>query len=54
MVSTIDIEMYSKGNEQEPVDTERFMRTLKDKFYKHMTSVSKSLYIDKLVDIIKK
>ena len=51
---TTDIEMYSKGNEQKPVDTERFTRTLKNKFYKYMTSVSISLYIDKLVDIIKK
>ena len=30
---------------------ERFMRTLKTKIYKYMTSVSKNVYIDKLDDI---
>ena len=30
---------------------ERFIRTLKNKIYKHMTSVSKNVYIDKLDDI---
>ena len=31
---------------------ERFMRTLKNKIYKYMTSVSKNVYIDKLGDIV--
>ena len=33
---------------------ERFMRTLKNKIYKYMTSVSKNVYIDKLGDIVNK
>ena len=33
---------------------ERFMRTLKTKIYKYMTSVSKNVYIDKLDDIVNK
>ena len=31
-----------------------FMRTLKNKVYKYMTSTSKNLYIDKLDDIVNK
>ena len=34
-----DIEMYSAHNEGETVAAERFIRTLKNKFYKYMTSV---------------
>ena len=33
---------------------ERFIRTLKNKIYEHMTSVSKNVYIDKLPDIVNK
>ena len=36
-----DIEMYSIHNEGNSVVAERFMRTLKTKIYKYMTSVSK-------------
>ena len=32
---------------------ERFMKTLKNKIYKHMTAISKNVYIDKLDDIVK-
>ena len=32
--------------------TERFIRTIKNKIYKHMTSISKNEYIDKLDDIV--
>ena len=32
---------------------ERFMKTLKNKIYKHMTAISKNVYIDKLDDIEK-
>ena len=32
----------------------RFIRTLKNKIYKYMTSVSKNVYIDKLDDIVNK
>ena len=36
---------------EKSVIAERFIRTLKTKIYKHMTSVSKNVYIDKLDDI---
>ena len=49
-----DIEMYSTNNEGKSVITERFIRTLKNKIYKYMTSVSKNVHIDKLDDIVKK
>ena len=48
-----DIEMYSTNNEGKSVVTERFIRTLKNKLYKYMTSISKNAYIDKLDDIVK-
>ena len=47
-----DIEMYSTNNEGKSVIAERFIRTLKNKIYKYMTSVSKNVYIDKLDDIV--
>ena len=47
-----DIEMYSTQNEGKSVVAERFIRTLKNKIYKHMTAVPKNVYIDKLDDII--
>ena len=49
-----DIEMYSTNNEGKSVAAERFIRTLKNKVYKCMTSISKNVYIDKLDDIVKK
>ena len=42
-----DIEMYSTHNEGKLVVAERFIRTLKNKVYKYMTSISKNVYIDK-------
>ena len=47
-----DIVMYSTNNEGKSVVAERFIRTLKRKIYKHMTSISKNVYIDKLDDIV--
>ena len=47
-----DIVMYSTHNEGKSVIAERFIRTLKNKIYKYMTSVSKNVYIDKLDDIV--
>ena len=44
--------MYSTNNEGRSVVVERFIRTLKSKIYKHMTSISKNVYIDKLNDIV--
>ena len=46
--------MYSMCNEEKSVIVERFIRTLKNKIYKYMTSVSKDVYIDNLDDIINK
>ena len=46
--------MYSTNNEGKSVVAERFIRTLKSKIYKHMTSISKKVYIDKLDDIVNK
>ena len=47
-----DIEMYSTHNKEKSVVAERFIRTLKTKIYKYMTSISKNVYIDKLDDIV--
>ena len=44
--------MHSIHNEGKSVVAKRFIRTLKTKIYKYMTSVSKNVYIDKLDDII--
>ena len=44
--------MYSIHNEGKSVVTEKFIRTLKTKIYKYMTSVSKNVYIGKLDDIV--
>ena len=44
--------MYSIHNEGKSVVAERFIRTLKTKIYKYMTSVSKNVYINKLDDIV--
>ena len=43
--------MYSTHNEEKSVAPEIFIRTLKSKIYKYVTSVSKNLYIDKSDDI---
>ena len=42
-----DIEMYSTYNKEKSVVAKRFIRILKNKIYKFMISVSKSVYIDK-------
>ena len=44
--------MYSTHNEGEPVNTERFIRTLKNKIYKYISLISKNVYINKLTDIV--
>ena len=43
-----NIEMYSTYNEGKPVVAERFIRTLKNKIFKHMTAISKNIYFDVL------
>ena len=47
-----EIEMYSTYNEGKSVVTERFIRTLKNKIYKHMTAISKNVYFDVFNDIV--
>ena len=44
--------MYSIHNEGKSVTDEKFIRTLKNKIYKYMTTISKNVYIDKLDDIV--
>ena len=52
MLQDNDIVMYSTHNEAKSVVGERFIKTLKNKIHKYMTSVSKTVYIDKLDDIV--
>ena len=49
-----NIEMYSTYNEGKSVVAERFIRTLKNKIFKHMTAISKNIYFDVLDDIVDK
>ena len=49
-----DIEMYSTHNQVKSVAAERLIRTLKNKIYKYMASMSKNLYINNLADIVNK
>ena len=49
-----DIEMYSTHNEEKYIIAERFIRTLKNKICKYMTSILKNVCFDKLDDIINK
>ena len=49
-----NVEMYSTYSEGKSVVAERFIRTLKNKIFKHMTAVSKNVYFDVLDDIVKK
>ena len=46
--------MYSAYNEGKTVVAKIFIRTLKNKIYKCMTSMSKNTYTDKLDEIVKK
>ena len=46
--------MYSTHNERKYVAAEKFIRTLKNKIYQNITSLSKNVYIDKLADIVNK
>ena len=45
-------EMYSRYNEGKSVVAERFIRTLKNKIFKHMRAISKNVYFDVLDDIV--
>ena len=44
--------MHSIRNKEKSVVAERFIKTLKTKIYKYMTSISKNVYINKLDDIV--
>ena len=46
--------MYSTYNEGKSVVSEKFIRTLKNKFFKHMTAVLKTVYFNVLDDIVNK
>ena len=46
--------MYSTHNERKSVIAGRFMRTLRNKIYIYLTSISKNVYIIKLDDIVNK
>ena len=47
-----DISIYSTYNEGKSLVAERFIRTLKNKISKHITSISKNVYYDVLDDIV--
>ena len=44
--------MHSAHDKEKIVVAERCIRTLKNKIYKHITAISKIVYIDKIYDII--
>ena len=46
--------MYSTHNEGKSVVAERFIRTLKNKIYKHITAVGENVYFNVLHDIVDK
>ena len=49
-----DIEMYSIHNKGKPVVAEIFIRALKNKIFKHMTTILKNVYFDVLDNIVNK
>ena len=53
-LSDNDLNMYSTYNEGKSVVAERFIRTLKNKLYKHMTATGKNVYYDVLDDVVNK
>ena len=53
-LSDNDTIMYSTYNEGKSVVAERFIRTLKNKLYKHMTATGKNVYYDVLDDVVNK
>ena len=44
--------MYSTYNGEKSVAAERFIRTLKNKIFKHMRAISENVYFDVLDDIV--
>ena len=53
-LSDNNITVYSTYNEGKSVVAERFIRTLKNKLYKHMTTTGKNVYYDVLDDVVNK
>ena len=53
-LSSNDIIVYSTFNEGKSVVAERFIRTLKNKLYKHMAATGKNVYYDVLDDRVNK
>ena len=53
-LKTNNIKMYSSYNEEKSVVAERFIRTLKNKIFKHMAAIPKNVFFDLLVDIVNK
>ena len=51
-LSDNNIIMYSTNNEGKSVVAEIFVRTLKNKLYKHMTATGKNVYYDVLDNIV--
>ena len=51
-LSDNDIIMYSTFNECKSLVPERFIRTLKNKLYKHVTATGKNVYYDVLDDVV--
>ena len=51
-LSRNNIIMYSTYNEGKSVVAERFIRTLKNKLYKHMTAIGSNVYYDVLDNIV--
>ena len=54
LFSDDDINMYSTYNESKSVVAKRFIRTLKNKLYKHVTATGKNIYYDVLDDVVNK
>ena len=46
--------MYSIYNKVKSVVAKRFIKTLKNKIFKHMTTISMNVYFDVLDDIVNK
>ena len=46
--------MYSTYNEEKSFVAERFIRTLKNKIFKHTTAISENIYFDVLDDFVDK
>ena len=45
--------LHTMEENQQPAVKERFIRTLKNKTYKYMTAISRSVYMNKIAEIVK-